>query len=272
MAAMFFRVSVLSLLSLLILTGCFESSRYEVALETDEKGYQRAQHMMREGRKDDALTAFIKVIEKRVDAPQSHFEAGMLYDNHIGDPVFAIYHYRKYLELNPEGREAPQVKQLVQNAKKKLARQLPGQPMGDQIDRLDLLELLSEVRNENTALKQRLATLQARGVRQSTTSSRDQVASTQSQNQSFTRLESPNLLSGTRATPPVAQQQPSREENITLRPPPAETYTVQSGDSLYKISKKVYGTSSRYLDIYQANRDQMSSPSAVRVGQVLRIP
>ncbi|MGB0257810.1 MAG: LysM peptidoglycan-binding domain-containing protein, partial [Coraliomargarita sp.] len=50
------------------------------------------------------------------------------------------------------------------------------------------------------------------------------------------------------------------------------SYTVQSGDSLSTISRKFYGTPSRWIDIYQANRDRLSSENALRVGQELRIP
>lgn len=50
------------------------------------------------------------------------------------------------------------------------------------------------------------------------------------------------------------------------------TYTVQSGDTLGSISRKVYGTSARYMEIYNANRDVLSSPNSVTVGQELRIP
>jgi hypothetical protein len=58
-------------------------------------------------------------------------------------------------------------------------------------------------------------------------------------------------------------------------PPPTSggrTYTVQPGDTLGKISIKFYGTSRRYMDIYNANRDVLSSPSNVAVGQRLIIP
>ncbi|MCW5962003.1 MAG: LysM peptidoglycan-binding domain-containing protein [Pyrinomonadaceae bacterium] len=50
------------------------------------------------------------------------------------------------------------------------------------------------------------------------------------------------------------------------------TYIVQPGDTLGKISVRFYGTSRRYMDIYNANRDKLSSPSRVDVGQELRIP
>ena len=50
------------------------------------------------------------------------------------------------------------------------------------------------------------------------------------------------------------------------------TYTVQSGDTLSTISKRFYGTPSRWIDIYQANRDRLPSENALRVGQTIRIP
>jgi outer membrane lipoprotein SlyB len=50
------------------------------------------------------------------------------------------------------------------------------------------------------------------------------------------------------------------------------TYIVQRGDTLGVISRKMYGTSSRYMEIYNANRDRLSSPNNVTVGQTLIIP
>jgi len=50
------------------------------------------------------------------------------------------------------------------------------------------------------------------------------------------------------------------------------TYVVQPGDTLGSISRKFYGTSARYMDIYNANRDSLASPNAVTVGQTLIIP
>ncbi len=52
----------------------------------------------------------------------------------------------------------------------------------------------------------------------------------------------------------------------------SRTYIVQRGDTLGGISRKMYGTSSRYMDIYNANRDRLSSPNSVEVGQELLIP
>ena len=60
-------------------------------------------------------------------------------------------------------------------------------------------------------------------------------------------------------------------ENIDPREVP-KSYEVQSGDTLSKISEKFYGTANRWNDIYQANRDILSSARSLRVGQELLIP
>lgn len=52
-----------------------------------------------------------------------------------------------------------------------------------------------------------------------------------------------------------------------------KTYKVQPGDSLRKISAKVYGTSAMWQKIYDLNRQTIgSSPSNLRAGMTLRLP
>ena len=50
------------------------------------------------------------------------------------------------------------------------------------------------------------------------------------------------------------------------------TYTVESGDTLSKIAKDKLGDANAYMDIFNANRDQLSDPNKIKPGQVLKIP
>ena len=54
--------------------------------------------------------------------------------------------------------------------------------------------------------------------------------------------------------------------------PTAKTYTVKSGDCLWTIAKKYYGNGAQYTKIYNANKDKISNPNLIYVGQVLTIP
>lgn len=49
-------------------------------------------------------------------------------------------------------------------------------------------------------------------------------------------------------------------------------YVVTAGDSLAAISLTYYGTTQDYIRIFDANRDRLSRPDLIRVGQTLRIP
>ena len=52
----------------------------------------------------------------------------------------------------------------------------------------------------------------------------------------------------------------------------ARTYTVQSGDTLSKISKQFYGDANQYMKIFEANKDVLNDPNMIQVGQVLKVP
>ena len=49
-------------------------------------------------------------------------------------------------------------------------------------------------------------------------------------------------------------------------------HTVQSGESLSKISKQYYGSSNKYNQIFEANRDKLKSPDLIHPGDELIIP
>ncbi|MEZ5427765.1 MAG: LysM peptidoglycan-binding domain-containing protein [Pyrinomonadaceae bacterium] len=62
------------------------------------------------------------------------------------------------------------------------------------------------------------------------------------------------------------------EDEVSTPVGGGQTYIVRPGDTLAKISLRFYGTTRRYMDIYNANRDRLASPSRIEVGQELRIP
>lgn len=243
---------ILLFCALAMTTGCRPGS-VEVVSETDEKQYQLAKDFQSQGRTADALRAFLRVIDARRNAPESHFEAGYIYLNAMSDPIKAIYHFEQYLQLNPNSPQARQVRQLIETAEKAFARKLPAQPYEGELDRMDMMELVNSLKQENDRLKRELVATQQR----------------------LTNLE--NRLNGSTSTGAENRQPNVYRQNqpATTSPSPANvprTYTVQSGDSLSSISRKMYGTPSRWIDIYQANRDRLSSENALRVGQELRIP
>ena len=75
-------------------------------------------------------------------------------------------------------------------------------------------------------------------------------------------------------TPPVVDT--THQDTPPVVHPPAaaaKSYKVEAGDSLAKISMKVYGKEKYWQKIFEANKDKMSSPDdLLRVGTSLVIP
>jgi TPR repeat protein/nucleoid-associated protein YgaU len=111
--------------------------------------------------------------------------------------------------------------------------------------------MISQLRQENNALSARLA--QAQGTL-------DQIASA-------ARLGTPAaaIASGN-----PAQVHPA--SNINPGDTGVRYHTVTEGDSLSRISLRYYGTTNRWQDVYQANRDLLQGANSLRVGMQLRIP
>lgn len=146
----------------LALAGCSDNEHVNTAAELDEPNYREGQALLKTGRRQEALAAFLKVISKRGDdAPESHLEIGLLYLQHINDPLSAIYHFKKYLALRPNSPQAPLIRQRIDAATREFARTLPAQPLEGQPQRVDLVAALDKLKQENDALKQELADLKA---------------------------------------------------------------------------------------------------------------
>lgn len=65
----------------------------------------------------------------------------------------------------------------------------------------------------------------------------------------------------------TASEAPEAEEEAAPK-----TYTVQSGDTLWKISEEMYGNGSKYMKIFEANTDLLENPDRIFPGQKLVIP
>ena len=58
----------------------------------------------------------------------------------------------------------------------------------------------------------------------------------------------------------------------TLTRDVGNTYVVRPGDSLASIAVKYYGSTDAVNDIFWANKDRLSDPDELRVGQTIFLP
>ena len=70
----------------------------------------------------------------------------------------------------------------------------------------------------------------------------------------------------------VAQAAPAAPVAAPPAPVQSRIHEVVRGDTLSAIAKSYYGKASQYMKIFEANRDQLSDPDHIKVGQKLKIP
>ncbi|HVW22053.1 MAG TPA: hypothetical protein VHC86_12635, partial [Opitutaceae bacterium] len=148
---------VLGLAAALAFSGC-GGDNAPMANETDEPLYREGQRLEHEGRYQEALADYLKLIVKRGDqAPQSHLEAGAIELVYIKDQFRAVYHFERYLELEPNSPNAADVRGQIAVAKREFLRSLPGQPTDDKTLAVASLDELERLRQENSSLRAQLA-------------------------------------------------------------------------------------------------------------------
>ena len=230
---------------LIFLSSCEQDGL--IVKEENDSGFQRALSLLKVGNDEDALEEFLAVTRRTMHCPKSHLQVGMLFLNLESrkDPVAAIYHFQRFLLLENNSKEAPKVRQLIVTAEREIIRELPGEPYADYLDSLDLREKNNRLMREVADLKARLGLpLTERDIRDN---------------------ESPLPVRNSKV-------QQIKNEPSFVTPPLARSYVVQKGDSLYGISRKFYGDSSYIEQIFQANRNSLSSKDNLKLGQKLIIP
>ncbi len=74
------------------------------------------------------------------------------------------------------------------------------------------------------------------------------------------------------AAPEYQTQEPVVVETPVAPEETLQRYTVQKNDTLQKISQKFYGTTKKWMKIYDINRDVLKGPNKIYPGQVINIP
>ena len=271
--------------------GCGPGESLGLSAETDDAAYREGQQLVKQGRPQEALSTFLRVIARRGEAsPESHLEAGLIYKQHIKDPIAAIYHFRKYLEQQPNSRQAPLVRQQIEAAKRDFGRTLPNQPLDSREVRLDGFDQRERLERENEQLRNELATL--RGLSGSAPTSLGSVPRGATAESVDARLPAPAAADEASAITlaPIANREPepstdfqtpanaagSRGKALAPSAAGGRRHTVAAKDSLYAIAKKYYGaaTNARVQALIEANRDVLPAGAStpLKEGMTLKIP
>jgi LysM repeat protein len=212
--------------------------------EEKDPHFQRGRNLASGQDFKGAVSEFEKALETDPHSAAAHFELGWLYDTKINDPAAGIYHYERYLQLQPNSPRAQSidVRERIRGCKRLLAGTefpLPNnQNLQREVDKLTA---------ENLALRQQLDAL--RGQLQAAAS-----------NAAQSRVAAASYS----ATPAVA---PSATPSAVATPARPRVYIVKERDTINSIAAQ-FGVKSRAVMAANPRVD----PRRLQVGQTLNLP
>ncbi|HWL53743.1 MAG TPA: LysM peptidoglycan-binding domain-containing protein [Chthoniobacteraceae bacterium] len=227
------RLVVLLLLLLPLLGGC-----EQIFLKGSERKHKEARARLELGDNEGAALLYEAALDGTPNSAQIHYQLGLLYDDKLKKPFSAIHHFQRYLDLEPEGRHAGDVRNFIKQDQLKLAS-LHGQ--GATIPQHEAVRL----KNENLDLRKQLLTLR----KELDNAVQDRIAA----------LKKAGLID-------------SKSQYQKALIPGIRTYTVVSGDTLASISSRFYKTPERWRDIQDVNFNITSGTAKLKPGMVLMIP
>lgn len=242
--------------------GCENVFQMErVFVETEDENFTRGRELATSGRYLEAMAEFGKIIAEHPDASaESHFETGLLAFKQHDYPT-AIYHFKRYLELRPDASSMrkEQVFAMIESSQKQFFQEMLPTRTGS----ISPASISSELE-----AKYRAVSLENENLKREISSLRERLARAENAGRT---VSTPVPATVVAQEKPKTEAQPATQAE-PQRPPVPATHTVVAGDTLSSISKKYYGTTARWRDIYNANRVSMSSPSSLRPGMVLKLP
>lgn len=215
---------------ILVLAGCQPTGTNP----EQSAAYEQARKSADAGEWKSAAAFYRQTLDEHPRFARAHLDLGLLYDEKLNDPIAAIHHYRRYLELEPNSDKRKIVEDFIERSRLSLASKLP------QSSGVDAGELV-RLQQQNTALAAEVATLKAKLAEFEAAINAPAVAPTN--------------------TPPPAPV-----------PPKPRTHLVARGDTLQSLALRYYGSRSAWEKIYQANREALPNKDQLKIGQQLTIP
>lgn len=140
-----------------LFSGCTPESKLKpVDNDFETPLFKRAKEKFELRDYEGSIALYEQVLRENPHMAKAHLELGLINDDKLGDYVSAIFHYRRYLALRPDGEKAGHVRQWIPRAEMAFAAQQPNSPLQN-------ADELSRLQKENLTLKAEIE--EARRVR-----------------------------------------------------------------------------------------------------------
>lgn len=201
--------------------------------------YIKATNLYKEGKYEQATAFYKKYLLLFPKSAKANYYLASVYQEKE-DYINAIYYFKKYLHLDPNSTDKEVIEKWIQASEESLYKKLEKE-YSDSDTKITITtdpkieKQLEELRIKNQKMKDFIL------------KHKDKIYDDNSTTIPPMESNAPEILGKTQ-------------------------YTVKEGDSLYRISKHIYGSGKYYKLIWQANKSKFKNPSNIQPGDILSIP
>ena len=259
---------------------------------------KQAQQLVAEKNFPEAVKSYQAALTENPGLAAVHFDLGKLYAEKLNNPLFALYHLQRAQDLAPDKSPIKeQAASLFSNQKMAYAASMPDSPIDNAQAFEKVQHELELARGQISGLKEELRLEQSKvtkleaALKDGQTSMAGGPGTTGGPNSAG----DPNLPPGSGGSvlpPPGSPMLPPADGGSQLPPggapgtPPAnipegaKTYTIQKGDTLWKIAQKNYKDRDKekgdimgvISKIKEANKDILVNDRSLKPGVVIVLP
>lgn len=240
-------------LAALCAAGCRESVSRMDRRDRSSELVREAETEAREGRREAAIALYRQALDAAPDLAAVHLDYAILLHDAGSDYAGAIGHYRRYLELRPDSDKSAMISNRLNDAALRLASVIrASDPAAVKAAGEAVFRENEALREENRKLRAALLAVKAAA---------EGAGQEEDAAQGAARPQAEPDAQGGSAPPPAR-----------AAPAGPRQYVVKSGDTLGSIARQMYGNAAEWKKIHEANRETLSGPNLLVVGQVLVIP
>lgn len=231
---------VLALPVLFGLTGC-----EQVFQQHSDSQRELADAALKEKNYPEAVRLYESCLDGTPRSAEAHYQLGSIYDTQLDQPLNAVHHFQRYLELTPEGSKAKDVSSFIKEDHLKLITRFGNGAVMPQQEAVRL-------KNDNLALRKQVMELRTE---------------LEAASRARASLIKSMAAAGGKGLKGLKQEQLQKELIPGVR-----TYTIEPGDTLASIARKFYKSPGRWKDIQDANFSGMEGTAKLKPGMVLMVP
>lgn len=263
----------------------FSSCKDYVGKEKSHPFFVKAGSCKSVGNYKEAAQYFEEFLNVCPRSPITHYELASLYNDNLNDPIKAVYHYQRYLELDKHSADAENVSKFIEVAKKKifddLSKQYENADTSKAYAETDMakkrlaqyVEYSAKLREQNQKLREQNLIMRKRIESFSRESVKFRETAKSLREQSEKEPEDAPAPAQTSAAQETQKTAPAAVQTETQTQAAAsKTHKVVKGDNLYNLSKKYYGSAKYWTVLRDANKEKLGRNSSVRIGQTIVVP